>query len=609
MAQDRNEEPSNDPDPATASLNLTGRGLSLSISVGILFVSLIYGSTVFPFWFDTNDDAAMLGISMGLFGDGVGDPRLIYQSAFLGAAIGPLFRSWPGVDWYSGLQCLACAGGFGTMGYLALRRDSSLLGIATVLAVTSAFLPPLSFNLQFTQTAFVCVMTGLVGLIDGLRRSRPHWPLLLVALAWMTLACLFRPASLVASQLALAVLAGLAVLDRVRERDRDGLKRDLGTVAGFAVALAAIVASVQSLESSIFYSEPEWQAFWTHLADRPYVLENWPRWIGLERIVAALETRLGITPEQYFAMVSWLPISKDLYSVEGFREMAAVIDGIELDRRARLGTLWSLLDAGRRFLVDTPLFRYGLGLIGLGAVLAAFRDVSRWGRSLVLGAVWMIVPCVFWLSITFAYRPPPPRVWIPLVALAVWCNLACQAVSAAQRPAATIAGWRGDRRGLVALLILGLALAGPIPVHAEFARVGQILAKRRANACAQTERQVAAFERLPAGATIYLSPMTVQIDCYLRPFHLEYPEIIVDRVVPFGWRNLTPWIRDELFAEESDLFDVVCKRPDNMFVADATTYPNVVRYLDRHEPEITLVRWADDLPPNILSCRRQERAN
>lgn len=575
VAQDRNEEPSKDPHPPTAVTGAPGRGLALALSAGILACSLLYGWMVFPFWFDTNDDAAMLGISLGLFGDGVGDPRLIYQSAFLGAAIGQLVRTWPGIDWYSGLQCCVCAFGFVTMSYLVLRRDSSLLSVATVFAVTSAFLPPLFFNLQFTQTAFVCLMTGLVALIGGLRRSRPHWPHLLTALAWMTLACLFRPASLAASQLVLAVLAVLVVLEWLGERDRGPLTRDLRNVAVMAVVLTAVVASLQSLESSIFYAEPAWQAFWANLADRPYVVENWPRWIGLERIVAALEEKLGITPEQYFAMVSWIPITKELYSVEGFRAMASVIDGIELEHAARLGTLGSLLDAGRRFIVDTPLFRYGLGLIGLSAALAVFRDVSRWGRSIALGAVWMIVPCAFWLAITLAYRPPPPRVWLPLVALAVWCNLACQSVSQMPNRATTAGGWQSDRRGLVSLLVLGLALAGPIPVHAELERVGQILANRRSNACAATQVQVAAFQSLPEGARIYLSPMTVQIDCYLRPFHLEYPEVFVDRVVPFGWRNMTPWIRDELFAKESDVFDVICKRTDNMFVADPNTYPNL----------------------------------
>ncbi|MEZ4278874.1 MAG: hypothetical protein R3F21_04545 [Myxococcota bacterium] len=60
-------------------------------------------SSSFPLEFDTNDDAAMLGISLGLFSD-ARRPRLVHQSAFLGAGIGGLFRLVPAFDWYSAAQ-------------------------------------------------------------------------------------------------------------------------------------------------------------------------------------------------------------------------------------------------------------------------------------------------------------------------------------------------------------------------------------------------------------------------------------------------------------------------------------------------------------------------
>ncbi len=582
-----------------------GSGRVLILSAAIVLGSVIYGWATIPFWFDMNDDAAMLGISAGLFGEGVGDPRLVYQSAFLGAPIGVLFRIWPGFDWYSGLQFAVCLVGFWSMGHVLLRRDASLFGIASVAAATSIFLPPLLFNLQFTQTAFVCLMAGLVLLIDAMRRRPVRWPRLAAALAWMVLAILFRAANLVACQVLLISIGALMILDRMRDQDRAGVLRDVSILAAIGVGLGVIGAGLHALEAAIFYADPAWSAYWTHLADRPYVLENWPRWVGLERIVAALDRELGITPEQYFAMASWFPISQELYSVERFREMVGVIEGIEFDGDSLRAAFWSNLDAGRRFVVSTPLFRYSLGLIGLFSALAAVRDPSVRGRSLLLGAAWMAIPCLFWLAIGLAYRPPPPRVWLPIVALSLWCSLACHAVSGPARSMPTIAGCFSDRRGLVTLLILGLALAGPVPVHAELRRITNVISSHRAQACAETKRQVAAFEQLPAGAKIYLAPLVVHADCYLRPFHMDYPQVLVDHAFVFGWRNLTPGMREKLFAEESDLFDAICKSPTNMLVVQPQTFPILTRYLDRHKPGVSLSRYANDLPANILSCRHR----
>lgn len=572
------------------------------LASAIVLGSALYGASTIPFWFDMNDDAAMLGISMGLFGDGVGDPRLIYQSAFLGAVIGALFRVAPGFDWYSALQCAVLLAGFWTMAHVLLRRDSRPLALASVLVATSAFLPPLLFNLQFTQTSFVCLMTGLVLRIDAMRRESLRGPLLASALGWMLLAALFRPASLMAGQVLLVGITLLAIGDRLLDRDREGALRDLAVSTGLVIGLTLLATGLQSLEGRLFYGDPAWNAFWTHLGDRPYVLENWPRWIGLPRIVTALHQELGITPEQYLLMASWFPISEELYSVDRFREMARVIDGIEVAGDARISPLRGLLAAGRDFFVSTPLFRYGVGLIGLACALPALLDPARRGRSIVLAVVWMALPCLLWLAITVAYRPPPARVWMPLLALSLWCGLACRTVLAPPASETDLARPGVDRRGLVALAILGLGLVGPFPVHAEFRRVVQILSSRRARDCEVSRQHVEVFQRVPTDARIYLAPRVVHADCTLRPFHLDYPEVLVDRGVEFGWRNLTPWVREELFAEQSDLFDVICADPDNMFVVHPQTLPKVERYLQRHRPDVALQPYASDLPGHILSC-------
>lgn len=570
------------------------------LAAAIVACSFLYAALTMSPGFDTNDDPAMLGISIGLFTDGVADPHLVYQSALIGSLLAALARLEPAFDWYSTLQWIVCIGGFLTMSHVLLRRDASPLGVASVVVANSIFLPPFLFNLQFVQTSFVCLTTGIVLLVDAMRREPLRGRALAWALAWTIVAALYRSATLMAAVTALAVVALLTVADRALERDRPRMLRDVSILSAFALVLLALGSGASALERSLFYSDPGWREFYDHLSDRPYVLENWPRWIGLARIVPTLQRELGVTPEQYLAMVHWIPISKDVYAIERFTEMAGVIREIEVDLGSLSATLPPILAAGREFLATTPPFRLCLWIVALIAVLGAISNPTRRGRALSLGVVWIVVPCLLWLAIAVAYRPPPPRVWMSILLLAFWGSLACRAVL----PGADAAFARNRvRDGVLALVALGLALAGPLPVHAVLRRNAQIRAEMREERCRTSREHVAAFETLAKGASVYLAPQVVNAECFIRPFEQRYPKVLTERTHAFGWRVLTPRIHESLFATDTDLFDAICRNPDNMFVANPPTQVVVRRYLRRHKPEVTLVRYAENLPETILACR------
>lgn len=578
---------------------------------GALLVCLIYGALTFPLSFNTNDDPAMMGISLGLFSDELGDPRLVHQSAFLGALIGGLFRLSVSFDWYSAFQWAVCLSGFAVIGIVLLRRDQSIVAGVCFGTVASIFFAPILFHMQFTQTSFVCVATGVVVALDSVTRERIQKRGLALALGFLVLAAMIRSASLMAAQLLLVVMVlGLVGVELFRGRRIRGL-RGGAALLGLVVLASATVAGLRVAEAAIFYGDPAWNDFFLHHADRAFVLDNWPRHIGLQRIADTLQRDMGISPQQLVAMLNWLPIDVDLYSLDRFSEMANVIRSIEAPGPLSSQHWSRYLEELSSFLEKSPIFTHSLVLMGLMAAWRAARRPESILRELGVASFWAVLSCVLIVGIGVLFRWPPYRVWMPIVMLCVLGSMATHAFLENDAPSPETDDESFQKSSVPLRREVGLALAFAVglivlaPVHRDFRDFEAARKTRHAQKCALTRAHVQGFERLPEGARIFLAPRIVHADCYLQPFRIQYPEVLQTRTISFGWRNLTPWIQDELFAQHDRLFDAVCRDPRNMFVLHPIDWPEVENYLRRHEPGVVLSTYAPDLPPAILSCHRE----
>jgi hypothetical protein len=582
----------------------------LLLSAAILVGCLVYGALSIPLEFESNDDVGMLGIARGLFGDGVGDPRLVYQSAFIGALVGSLFRLTTQIDWYSALQWAIALAGFATMTTVVLRRNRSPVSVAAVVVVAFATVAPTLFTLQFTQTSFVCLATALVLLIDlGTRSDRSRWATLAGAMFFAILAVEIRSATLMAAQILLLAVGLCSALEQGAGRKFRAAWRTFAVWSVFALVLTTIAAGLGFAEERIFYADPAWQEFWNHHVDRAFVLENWPRWIGLERIAYELDRQLGITPQQLQAMIRWLPITADLYSTQMFGKMAVVIRGIESAGPFESTNVLRTLGAFREFVTRTPFFLASLWTLALLGLIVASSDRSLRLRALAISGFWMTVPCALWVGIALLFREPPYRVWMPIAGLALWCAVASLAVLASGggrdgKPVPAARPAPGHRAAWIVLGVLGF-----VPLQATLREIVVARAREQAQLCAMTDFHLRALERIPDGARVFLAPQVIHSNCLLRPFRSEYPDVLVERTIALGWRNLTPPVRATLFAERSDFFEEVCSNPANMFVLHPAYLAEIQAYLRRHVPAVELVRYAPDLPPAMLACapRRAER--
>ncbi len=604
-------------------------------TIGLLALSFAIGALQTPLVFDTNDDAAMLGISAGYFGEGVGDPRLVYQSAFIGSLLGLLFRWTTAFDWYSALQWSLCVAAHATILRVLLRASSSRAHWIAVAFTTLAFLPPILFRIQFTQTAFACIAAGLVLLVDlDLRRRRVSptrgevlWRLAAAA-GFFLLAGALRASTLPVG-LMLVLVAGTVLAARAARVDgrRVGARVLLAAIA-FGLAVQAAHLGLGRLEERLFYADDDGRDFHRHHADRAFVLENWPRWIGVERISAALQEELGVSAEELAAMARWIPVDARLYSIEGFREMAGIVRSLESAGPFQTSRLGGSLRALTGFLADTPLFVAVLVWLAAFAILRAVLEPSARVRMLSLGALFVLLPLAFWLQVDLLFRPPPYRVWLPFLAVDAWLFLALAVPEPALRLAASRGAAAGgdapDAPGVMtseaggdasegvatlgphvrwALLGLLATLVAAFPLHLE---VGEVLRARvadRPNDCAMTAAHLWALDQRPAGAQAFVAPMVIHSECFVNPFRVEMPETLLRDAQTFGWRNLVPPVNDALFANGPSVFDTICARPDNMLVLHPSQRIYLDHYLARHRPDLRFERYSDRLPLAVLACR------
>jgi hypothetical protein len=575
----------------------------MGLVAACVLATVLYGASVFPLSFDTNDDVAMAGIARGLFHNELGDPRLIHQSAFLGLLIGSLFKLYAGFDWYSAFQWLVCLAGLIAIGFVWFRRSRSLLSVMSFLAIGSIFYAPILFHMQFTQTSLVCMTAAVVLMLDGFdsegRFDRRHGFVIGLAI----LGTMIRSANQIVAQVVL-VAAALYLASAMLWRG-DGPKgvRRLGLNIALVLVFSLLSIGIKSLEARTFYDEPQWRDFWEHRVDRSYVMHNWPREIGQQRIASEIETELGISPEQYAAIMRWIPIDEESYSTPAFASMAEVIRRIE---SVQIGWPDRLSRSTRAFgawLQSVPLLRHGLLFIVLLAVCHAIQSREIWGRMLATGLFWSSFLVVILFAIQLGYRAPPYRVWMPLLAMIATCSAYCHVLLASlqTRPGAAVSTNRIGPGLVVVLFLVGLKWIAPL--HEDFRAFSEANTKRRAQECGLADLHLRAFDALPEGGKIFLATQVVKSHCIVTPMNLAYPDVLRERTITFGWRMLTPWSRDRLFAEESDLFDQICSDPRNVLVVNPMEMPIVDRYLARHKPEVRLSRFSSSMPPAILGCR------
>jgi len=230
-----------------------------------LLNAILFGVFFFCFTpsYETNDDPNMQWIASGFY---TGHPSeyLVFTNVLIGWGLKCLYTLVPGCNWYLvyllGVHYVALTG----IAFVILNRRESpgfvLLYIGFFIVVEVRNL----LNLQFTTTAFLVGVCGLVLLVDGLQpRSPICWGRVVIGLALITLMGMIR--ELVAPFLALIALPFL-----LEQFGLAGLRRLL--VAG-AVAILLFL-SLHAFNQWYYNRDPAWRDFLMYNKLRGRILDT-----------------------------------------------------------------------------------------------------------------------------------------------------------------------------------------------------------------------------------------------------------------------------------------------------------------------------------------------
>ncbi len=158
---------------------LTAKNTNMYALYAAAFVTLWIGLAFFVFQqvtFETNDDNAMARIIYGMTSTDY-DPHLVYINVILGYFMKGLLLLFPAVPWYPVLQCLVIAASFFVLSYLIFARFNISKGLFPVLLLVFFFGAEYCLKLQFSKTAGIATVAGVLLLFDSVKQDqdKPYW--------------------------------------------------------------------------------------------------------------------------------------------------------------------------------------------------------------------------------------------------------------------------------------------------------------------------------------------------------------------------------------------------------------------------------------------------
>ena len=214
--------------------------------------------------FDENDDVAFLQMLSG-WGGAKATADIIWTNILLARPLLWLYGTWPATNWYVGYLMLAHGLALGALLYAFRPRSGRLAVQLGFLLVATGMLLRLWLRLQFTSTAIMLALAGILLLLrdaPGARDAGPRlasavWAGTLFGLAWLVRGS----AAWLILLLALPLLAWLARAVSPRRW------------AAFALTVAMFVG-VGGAAQKAHYSGPRWEAYLAYVKRSSGLLDS-----------------------------------------------------------------------------------------------------------------------------------------------------------------------------------------------------------------------------------------------------------------------------------------------------------------------------------------------
>jgi hypothetical protein len=340
--------------------------------------------------YETNDDPTMQLIVSGIMFDDQPDEHLLFTNVLIGLPLRSLYVHFPDVPWYASYQLLTLTLSTAAALYAFLRVNSTLRqGVVCLLYLLTAVLPS-TIELQFTKTAFLACLSGILLLITPLYLASPASRVRdIVGCALLISGSLIRFECLLMAFIMMVPAAVAATYFAPR--------RAAWRLIPIFATLVISVALYQF--NQMYYArDPAWKEFYAYNAKRAE-FTDYQRYRYTPESATAFRDA-GWSEIDYGMMLNWFFADRDLYSLERMQQISQIVPPSKRP---------PLLEAAVKIVINLRRFAdtQRLLLAMLCAAVFTGGDWRRWILPVVLFGesygLTVLLGCYYWIPIRVVF--------------------------------------------------------------------------------------------------------------------------------------------------------------------------------------------------------------
>ena len=143
----------------------------LLASIGFTILALVIFNLLYIPHFETNDDLGMSNIIYGYSTNNL-NIYLVYINVIVGVILKGLLTIWPNYPWYTLLQYSLVTVSYCSLIYLIVKKFGLIKGMCFSFALTLFMGYGTFISIQFTRTASICTLAGVLLLFDAINDEK-----------------------------------------------------------------------------------------------------------------------------------------------------------------------------------------------------------------------------------------------------------------------------------------------------------------------------------------------------------------------------------------------------------------------------------------------------
>lgn len=290
-------------------------------------VLIVLSTLLLPFYFETNDDTAMLSIASGSPFDGVPDAHLIFINYLYGLILTALYTLLPTIEWYTILFILIHIIANSIISWKIVNHRTPLIRRIIYLLLFYIFEVRNLLNFQFTTTAAICALGGILLLISEKRYQQ------IIGVILFTLAFAIRFEAVIP---VLAICSPLIIYKLLEQ-----LKAKSFSFVFIVAAIIVFPIIIKAIDHNIYNNDPDWVTYQEYNSYRSSINDN-PNAKKIKELPAS------VTESDYQLFLMFFP-DPQVFDNKSVKEISSKLKKIEVSDK--ISNIPQNISPYRKFLI------------------------------------------------------------------------------------------------------------------------------------------------------------------------------------------------------------------------------------------------------------------